>query len=399
MRSRNSPDPERVPVIVKALRTPVGRAGGTLAALEAADLAAPLIRSLVVEAGLDHGSIDDVILGNAANSAGNLGRVAALQADLPVDIPGVTVDRQCGSGLEAVVLAARQVQAGAGSLYLAGGTESTSRAHLRFRPPSAPGAAPEPVRRARMAPDEIGDPDMGIAAENVARACGIGRGRQDAFALESHRRAVDAQRSGRFDAEIVALDTPGGRVSQDECPRPGTSLEKLAGLTPAFLPDGTVTAGNACPVNDGAAVVLVTSLAEARRRGLSNGLRFVDAAAAGVDPKLLGLGPVPAVRKLAARHPDLDLRSLAFIEFNEAFACQVLACLDALQINPDAVNRDGGALALGHPYGASGAILCVRLFSQMRDAPPGTRGLATMGIGGGMGIAALFETVDTTGGA
>ncbi|WP_411033173.1 thiolase family protein [Shinella sp. BYT-45] len=391
MRSNASSDPARIPVVAAAFRTPVGRIGGTLAAVEPASLAVPLIRRILAETGLRPEAVDDVILGNAANSAGNLARLAALEAGLPVRVPGMTVDRQCGSGLEAISLAARLVQAGAGRFYLAGGTESASRAHLRFRPAAAPGKEPEPVGRARMAPDAIGDPDMGIAAENVAAHAGIGRQRQDAFALESHRRAVAAGKAGRFLKEIVPVETPAGRVLRDECPREDTSLERLAALKPVFKPAGTVTAGNACPVNDGAALVLVTSLADAENLGLGPLLEIANSAVAGVDPNLLGLGPVPAMEKLAARNPGLDAAKVPLIEFNEAFASQVLASLDALGIDAAAVNRDGGALALGHPYGASGAILVTRLFAQMRDAGAGTEALAMMGIGGGMGIAALFR--------
>lgn len=391
MRSNGSSDPARVPVIAAAFRTPIGRVNGTLAAIEPASLAAPLIRRILAETGLAPDAVDDVILGNAANSAGNLARLAALEAGLPVSVPGMTVDRQCGSGLEAIALAARFVQAGAGRFYLAGGTESSSRAHLRFRPPAAPGGEPEPVRRARMAPDAVGDPDMGIAAENVAAHAGISRARQDAFALESHRRAVASAKAGQFDGEIVPVETPSGMVSRDECPRENTSLEKLAALKPVFRADGTVTAGNACPVNDGASVVLVTSLAEAQTLGLTVLLEIVDSAVAGVDPNLLGLGPVPAMQKLVARNPGLDVAAIPFIEFNEAFASQVLASLDALKVDPAAVNRGGGALALGHPYGASGAILVTRLFAQMRAADAGTTALAMMGIGGGIGIATLFR--------
>lgn len=397
MSLNRSADAERIPVIAAAFRTPIGRINGTLSAIEPAGLAAPLIRRILLDTGLAAEDVDDVLLGNAANSAGNLARLAALEAGLPVSVPGLTIDRQCGSGLEAIALAARLVTAGAGRVYLAGGTESSSRAHLRFRPPLTSDGAPEPVRRARMAPDAIGDPDMGIAAENVARHAGISRARQDAFALESHRRAVAAQKAGRFAGEIVPLDTPAGRVSQDECPRENTSLEKLAALKPVFRPDGTVTAGNACPVNDGAAVVLVTSLAEARRRGLTMLLEPVDSATVGVDPNLLGLGPVPAMEKLVARNPGLDAAAIPYIEFNEAFAAQVLASLDALGIDHAIVNREGGALALGHPYGASGAILVTRLFAQMRAADTGTEALAMMGIGGGMGIATLFRKRGKTG--
>lgn len=393
MPSNDLPDPDRIPVIAAAFRTPIGRVNGTLSAIEPASLAVPLIRRILKETALHPDAVDDVILGNAANSAGNLARLAALEAGLSVSVPGMTIDRQCGSGLEAITLAARLVTAGAGRIYLAGGTESSSRAHLRFRPSPLPGGTPEPVPRARMAPDAIGDPDMGIAAENVALHAGIGRARQDAFALESHRRAVAAQKAGRFEREIVPVETPAGRISRDECPRENTSLTKLAALKPVFRPDGTVTAGNACPVNDGASMVLVTSLAQARRLGLTDMLELVDSAVAGVDPNLLGLGPVPAMEKLAARNPHLRAADVAFIEFNEAFAAQVLASLDALGIDPAAINRDGGALALGHPYGASGAILVTRLFAQMRDAATGTQALAMMGVGGGMGIVSLFRKV------
>ena len=393
MLSNSSTDPARIPVIIAALRTPIGRVNGTLRDIEPSQLAAPLIARILRDTGVKASEIDDVLLGNAANSAGNLARLAALEAGLPVSTPGVTVDRQCGSGLEAITLAARMIQAGAGRFYLAGGTESASRAHIRLRPPLERGGELAPVKRARMAPDETGDPDMGVAAENVATACKISRERQDAFALQSHRRAVEAAVAGRFAREIVPVETAAGSVSRDECPRANASLETLQRLKPVFVEGGTVTAGNACPINDGAAVVLVTSLAEAQRLGVSSALEFVDAATAGVDPNLLGLGPVPAMQKLKARQSALDPAKVDFIEFNEAFASQVLGSLDQLDIAAERVNLDGGAIALGHPYGASGAILTVRLFSQMLASPKGTEGLAMMGVGGGMGIVTLFRAV------
>ncbi|WP_429807720.1 thiolase family protein [Ensifer sp. B1-9] len=393
MASNTSTDPSRVPVIIAALRTPIGRVNGTLRDVEPSRLAAALITRLVADVGLAATDIDDVILGNAANSAGNLARLAALEAGLPVSTPGVTVDRQCGSGLEAITLAARMIQAGAGRFYLAGGTESASRAHIRLRPPLERGGELAPVKRARMAPDEIGDPDMGVAAENVAVACGISRERQDGFALQSHRRAVEAELASRFLREIVPIETATGVVSRDECPRPNASMETLQRLKPVFVEGGTVTAGNACPINDGAAVALVTSLAEAQRLGAPFALEFVDAATAGVDPNLLGLGPVPAMQKLKMRQPALEPAKVDFMEFNEAFASQVLGSLDQLDIPAERINLDGGAIALGHPYGASGAILTVRLFSQMLTAPSGAEGLAMMGVGGGMGIVALFRAV------
>ncbi|HEV7317744.1 MAG TPA: thiolase family protein [Ensifer sp.] len=393
MTSNASTDASRVPVIVAALRTPIGRVNGALRDIEPSRLVAPLIARILADVGLAATDVDDVILGNAANSAGNLARLAALEAGMPVSTPGVTVDRQCGSGLEAITLAARMIQAGAGRFYLAGGTESASRAHIRLRPPLERGGELAPVKRARMAPDEIGDPDMGVAAENVATECGISRERQDAFALQSHRRAVEADAAGKFAREIVPIETAAGLVSRDECPRANASIETLQRLKPVFVEGGTVTAGNACPINDGAAIVLVTSLAEAERLGVSLALEFVDAATAGVHPELLGLGPVPAMRKLKARQPTLDPAKVDFIEFNEAFASQVLGSLDQMEIGSERVNLDGGAIALGHPYGASGAILTVRLFSQMLKSPAGTEGLAMMGVGGGMGIVALFRVV------
>jgi acetyl-CoA C-acetyltransferase len=378
-------------VIVAARRTPVGRAGGVLRAFSVEALAAPVIAAVLADAGLAPEEVDDVILGNAAGPGGNIARLAALTAGLPLAVPGMTVDRQCGSGLEAINLAARLIEAGAGDVYLAGGVESPSTAPWRMARPAGPTAMPVFMPRARFAPDAIGDPDMGVAAETVARAYGIGRERQDRYALASHRKAVAAAAAGRFDREIVPLTLPdGATVATDQCPRPDTSLDRLARLPPAFVPGGTVTAGNACPVNDGAAVVAVVAEHRlAHLAHLARGQRLVvlDSAAAGVDPNLLGTGPIPAVRRLMARNPGLDLARLHQVEFNEAFAAQVLACLDALGIAEDTVCPGGGALALGHPYGASGAILVTRLFSDLR---PGQRGLATLGIGGGLGLATLL---------
>ena len=384
-------------VIVAARRTPVGRAGGSLAGWTVVDLAAAAIRAAVGDSGIDPKTIDDVILGNAVAAGGNPARHAALAAGLPVSIPGVTVDRQCGSGLEAVIQAAQAIRAGIADVIVVGGAESTSTAPLRAERPRDPGAAPRFYDRPAFAPEAIGDPDMGEAAENVAEAYGVTRQRQDAFALASHQKAVASQRSGRFAREIVPAKLDSGAVvDRDECPRADTSLERLAALRPAFRPDGTVTAGNACPVNDGAAALVMVSAQRWRAMGSPAGLRLVDAAAAGVEPRVLGVGPIPAVRKLLARRPELSITDIALVEFNEAFASQVLACLDALEIPEDRVNAGGGALALGHPYGASGAILVTRLFSELavgESATGGGLGLATLGIAGGMGLAALFQPV------
>lgn len=349
-------------------------------------LAAPVIAAALADAGIAGEQIDDVILGNAAGPGGNPARLAALEAGLPVSVPGVTVDRQCGSGLEAIAHAAHLIEAGAGEIYLAGGVESVSTAPLRAN--LIEGVA-TPYTRARFSPDSVGDPEMGEAAETVIAAAGISRQRQDAFAMRSHQKAVASQHQVRFDAEIVPL----GGIKTDQCPRPDTSLEKLAALSPVFRKDGTVTAGNACPVNDGAAVVAVMSHRQYKTRKLQGGLWLSQSAAAGVDPNVLGLGPVPATKKVLAR-AGVGIDEIDLIEFNEAFAGQVLACLDQLGIIEDQVNVGGGALALGHPYGASGAVLMVRLFTELIRRDNGETGLATIGIGGGMGLSALVRRLD-----
>ncbi len=345
--------------------------------------------------------MDDVILGNAAGPGGNPARLAALEAGFDVTTSAVTVDRQCGSGLEAFNLAARLVQAGAGDMYLAGGVESPSTAPWKVERPATPQAVPRFAARARFAPAAVGDPDMGMAAENVAREHGITRERQDRFALRSHEKAVAAAAAGAFDDELVpvCVAPEGGAqtavLERDECPRPDTSLERLGRLAPVFQADGTVTAGNACPVNDGAAAVAVLSERMARELDVTRGLRFVDAVAAGVDPNVLGVGPVPATRGLLARNPGVGLGDIGVVEFTEAFAGQVLACLDLLGLGEERVNLSGGAIALGHPWGASGAVLVTRLLAETaragsrRSAP--RYALATLGMAGGMGLATLFE--------
>lgn len=379
-------------VIVMAKRTPIGKLGGTLSALEPEELLAPLIQCIVDGTRLPVDVIDDVIIGNVVGPGGNIARVAALAAGLPVTVPGVTVDRQCGSGLEAINIAARLIQSGAGEIYLAGGVESTSRAPWKIAKPHTLTGVPRLYTRARFTPEAYGDPDMGIAAENVARKYGITREQQDRYALSSHEKAVSAQQTGRFDQEIVPLHVHGTWVNSDECPRTDTSMIKLQKLPPIFLDQGTVTAGNACPVNDGAALVLIMSRKKCEELKLVPILRVVDAQAAGVEPDVLGMGPVPAVRKVLSRQ-QLDVNDIDIVEFNEAFASQVLASLGGLGIPLEKVNPGGGALALGHPYGASGAVLMTRLCAEMLHKPY-KRGLATLGIGGGMGLATLVEAVE-----
>lgn len=361
--------------IIDAVRTPIGRVGGALASVSVEHLLAPLIQALLQRNQLAPAAIDEVVIGNAAGPGGNPARVALLQAGLPVSIPGLTVDRQCGSGLEAINLAARLIQSGAASCVLAGGVESASLAGDR--------------PRSRFAPAHIGDPDMGIAAENVARRFAISRERQDEFALRSHQRVVALQTAGAYRNEIVPIETGGLRVEQDECPRADCTREALARLPTVFDDKGTVTAGNACPVNDGAGLVLVVSEAFLTGPKAQAALQFVDALAAGVDPNFLGVGPVPAVASLLRRQ-QLTAEDIDLVEFNEAFAAQVLASMDLLRLPSQRVNPNGGALALGHPYGASGAILVTRL---LHTPELGRYGLATLGIGGGLGLATLFRRV------
>jgi acetyl-CoA C-acetyltransferase len=377
------------PVIVAALRTPVGTAGRSLARVDAAGLAAPVLRRLVSE--LPDLPVHDVVLGNCMGPGGNVARVAALSAGLPAEVPAMTVDRQCGSGLAAITTAASLVRESPG-LVLAGGTESVSTAPWRFWPPDA-GREPQRYGRAPFAPADMGDPDMGLAADLLAAEHAVTRGRQDAYAARSHARAHITQEAGGFDAEIVPVDG----VHRDERPRRGLTVERLARFRPAFRPEGTVTAGNACGVNDGAAAVAIVDAATHERLGLP-GLRILGTATAGVDPNRPGIGIVPAVRAALAQS-QVGLDDIDVVELNEAFAGQVLACCDELGLAPERVCAEGGALALGHPWGASGAVLVVRLFSQLVRRGRGRLGLAAIAVGGGQGIAVVFEAVPPRSGA
>jgi len=395
-------------VVVQAVRTPIGKYGGALKDVRPDDLAAQVIREVVERAGIDPTRIDDVFWG-AANQAGednrNVARMAALLAGLPTEVPGATVNRLCGSGLQAVVSAAREIQVGAAEVVIAGGVESMTRAP--FVLPKPADAYPRgnqtmydttlgwrmvnPRMQALYPPISLGE-----TAERVAESHHISRADQDAWALRSHRRATAAQDDGLLADEIVPVTIPQRKgdpvvVEWDEGPRRDTSLEKLSRLRPAFQPDGTVTAGNSSQLNDGAAALLLMSARCARDLGLEPLARFVDAATAGVDPDYMGIGPVPATCKLLARH-DLTTSDLDLVELNEAFAAQVLACIGALGLDQERVNPNGGAIALGHPLGASGARLVGTLVreQQRREA---RFGLATMCIGVGQGISALFERV------
>jgi acetyl-CoA C-acetyltransferase len=369
------------PVIVDGLRTAIGTAGRAFATVSAADLAAPLLARL--QQRFADLPASEVVLGNCTGPGGDVARVAALTAGLSVRTPALTVDRQCGSGLAAIDVAVARLRSEPG-LVLAGGVESASTAPSRFWPP-VDGEDPVRYERAPFAPESHGDPDMGVAADLLAEQAGIGRERQDAYAARSHRLAVDAAAAGRFADEIV----PVSDVAVDERPRSGFDERRLARLRPAFRPTGTVTAGNSCGINDGAAAVALVDGTTYARLGVP-GLRVLATATAGVDPRLPGLGLVPAVQAVLDKS-GLPLDEMDVVELNEAFAGQVLACCDALGLDPDRVCTDGGALALGHPWGASGAVLVVRLFSQLVRAGRGERGLAAISVGGGQGVAMVVE--------
>ncbi|QOD05163.1 thiolase family protein [Pseudarthrobacter sp. BIM B-2242] len=380
---------DRQPVIIAARRTPVCRANGSLKELRAHQLLAPVLQQLLTDSHLSPDAVSDVVIGNAVGGGGNVARLALLEAGLPVDVPGLTVDRQCGSGLDAIVLAARLVAAGGNPVYLAGGVESISTAPLRaYRNDDG---EPDFFARAQFVPLSYGDPDMGVAAENVGARCKVSRERQDALALRSHQRALAAEAAGHFSGEITRLETPAGTVSTDDGPRRGLNAAVLKRFPAAFVAGGTVTAGNSCFDADAASAVVITSLQRARELGAADGLLVLATETAGVDPELLGIGAaVAAGRMLASRGITADRVDL--VEFNEAFASQTLACLDRLDIDPERVNLDGGALALGHAYGASGAVLVTRLLAQTRRAGnDGALALAMISIAGGMGTAALLR--------
>jgi 3-oxoadipyl-CoA thiolase len=391
--------------LVDGVRTPQGRYGGVLAGIRADDLAAQVVAAVVDRAGVDPVSIDEVILG-AANQAGednrNVGRMAVLLAGLPDHVPGYTVNRLCASGLTAIASAGQAVLAGQADIVIAGGAESMTRAPWVMEKPGTPWARPGQVAdtalgwrlvNPRMPAVDGGEAtiSLGETAEKVARLDGITREQSDAFALRSHERAVAAQKDGKFDAEILPMQTPQGTVTTDEGPRPDTSLERLARLRPAFTSDGIVTAGSSSPLSDGAAAIIVASERAVEQFGLTPRARIVTATSAGVAPSTMGLGPVPATQKAFARtgwtSADLDA-----VELNEAFAAQSLACIERLDLDADIVNADGGAIALGHPLGCSGARLVVTLLGRL-ERNGGRRGLATLCVGVGQGVSMLVERV------
>ena len=379
----DSPSLDDAPVVVAALRSPIGTAGRSLKSFSAADLAAPVLTALAASVDVAPGDLHDVVLGNCMGPGGNVARVAALTAGLPSGVPALTVDRQCGSGLAALALAASTLRAEQG-VILAGGVESASTAPWRYWPPRV-GGEPERYQRAPFAPTAIGDPDMGFAADLLAEERSVSRERQDEYAARSHERAVRTLDSGGFAEEVIAV----GGVAHDDRPRAGITASRLARLPPTFRSNGTVTAGNSCGINDGAAAVAMVDHTTYRSLGVP-GLRVLATATSGVDPRRPGFGIVPA-SELALERAGLQLSEIDVIELNEAFAGQVLACCDALSLASDRVCVEGGALALGHPWGASGAVLVVRLFSQLVRSSRGRYGLAAIAAGGGQGVAMVVE--------
>jgi 3-oxoadipyl-CoA thiolase len=396
--------------IVEAVRTPIGRYGGALASVRPDDLAALAIRAVVDRSGVDPTLIEDVILG-CANQAGednrNVARMAVLLAGLAIEVAGQTVNRLCGSGLQAINSAAHAIAVGDGDVFIGGGVESMTRApYVMAKPENAWDRGPRELQDTTLGWRFINPKlaemhypySMGETAENVAERWGVSRERQDAFALESHRRSVAAIDGGRFDEQIVPVEVQGRKgevtvIERDEHPRADTSIEALGKLRPAFKRDGgSVTAGNSSGINDGASAVLLVEAGRARDLGLRPMARIVSTAVAGVDPAVMGVGPVPATRK-ALQRAGIGVDDLDLVELNEAFASQSLVCIDELGLDPATVNVNGGAIALGHPIGMSGGRLITMLTHELRRTG-GRYGLATMCIGVGQGIATVVERMD-----
>lgn len=394
----------RQPVVVQALRTPIGKYGGILRSVRPDDLAALVLKEVIRRTGADPAKIDDVYLG-CSNQAGednrNVARMAVLLAGIPHSVPGATVNRLCGSGLEAVNSAARVIWSGEGKVLLAGGVESMTRAPLVTLKPEKPfGRGAVSLVDSTIGwrffnqafPKEYPPLSMGETAENLAEKYSIGRTAQDEFALSSHRKAVEATRSGLFRDEIVPVRTPDAPdgVDKDEGPREDSSIEKLSALKPSFRREGTVTPGNSSGINDGAAALLIVEEEEAERMGMKPMARILGTATAGVHPSYMGLGPVMSTKKLLDRL-GMKMDEFGIVELNEAFAAQVLACVSEMpDFEVKKINPNGGAIALGHPLGCSGARLTATLLHEMKKS--GARyGMATMCIGVGQGISTAFE--------
>lgn len=386
---------KRDAVIVSAVRTAIGRQGGALASVPAHVFGAEVIKEALRRADVSAGQVDDVILGNVLSGGGNIARLTALQTGLSTEIPGLTVDRQCGSGINAINLAAQAIWAGDGEIFVAGGVESMSRApYLMDRPEKAYSPMPPTFRKSQLAPKEIGDPPMGITAENLASKYDISRQEQDDFAFESQQRMARAMEEGRFAEQIVPIHIPVRKGESvefkvDEHPRPQTTKEALSKLPAVFLEGGTVTAGSSSGLNDAAAAVVIMSREKAEELGVTPLAVIRAQAIAGVDPNIMGIGPVPATKKVLEK-TGLSLKDMDVIELNEAFAAQVIACDRELEMDREKLNVNGGAIAHGHPLGATGAILVTKTVYELQRTG-GKYGLITACIGGGQGIATIIE--------
>jgi acetyl-CoA C-acetyltransferase len=386
---------KRDAVIVSAVRTAIGRQGGALATIPAHVLGAAVIREAVKRVNINPEMIDDVIIGNVLSGGGNIARLTALQTGLSINLPGLTVDRQCGSGINAINLAAQAIWAGDGDIFIAGGTESMSRApYLMDRPEKPYSATPPSFRKSQLSPNDIGDPPMGITAENLVEKYKITREEQDEFAETSQYRMKAAMEEGRFNEQIVPIAIPVKKgesfiFKTDEHPRPQTTIEALSKLQPAFLKGGTVTAGNSSGLNDGASALVIMSREKAEELAITPLAVIRSYAVAGVDPTIMGIGPVPAVRKVMEK-AGLSIADMNLIEINEAFAAQVLACNRELNMDSNKVNVNGGAIAHGHPLGATGAILATKAVYELKRSN-GRYALITACIGGGQGIATIIE--------
>ncbi|MFB4210616.1 acetyl-CoA C-acyltransferase [Shouchella sp. JSM 1781072] len=383
-------------VIVSAVRTPIARFGGSLAKMEPYEFGAIVMKEALKRAEVDGNEVEDVVFGNCLAGGGNMARVSLLQAGLPVEVAGLTVDRQCGSGINSVALASDHVKLNEQQIYIAGGTESMTRSPYLMAPQEKPfDRLPPSFLKRRLSPESIGDPPMGITAETVADFYNISRQEQDQYALQSQMRMAHALENGFFEEQIISLHVPSQKgltvFKEDEHPRPNSNIERLSQLKPVFKQNGTVTAGNASGVNDGAAALVVMSATQAKQRGLKPLAKIVNWVVAGVHPTMMGMGPVPAIQKLLQK-TNVSLADIDLVEINEAFAAQILACNKELNIDMDKLNVNGGAIAHGHPIAATGSMLITKLCYEMQRSGA-KNGIVSACVGGGQGIALLLESM------
>lgn len=390
-------DKKREAVIISAVRTPIGKYAGMLSKFDGYQLGGIVAKEAVKRAGVDPSEIEEVYMGNAEGAPGDLGRVVALEADFPQSVPGIQLDRQCASGLETINMAAAMIESGHGDVYVAGGAESMTNNPYFMSKTKRPYSYMYPsFSFVMMSPPKVGNPDMGITAENVLKEHPVSREKMDQFAYESHVKAVKAIDDGVFKEQIIPVSGKerGKEViyDTDESPRRDISMESLASLRPVFVKDGSVTAGNSCPMNDGASAVVLVSREKAEKLGKTPMAVVRGFASAGLDPNTMGFGPIPAVKKLLDK-TGISLGDVAIVEINEAFASQAVACVETLGFDPAIVNPNGGAIALGHALGATGAILTTKALYALRNTEK-KYAIVTMCVGGGEGSATLFEKED-----